>query len=197
MALAVCHRSFGYNVGVLALYRAVYCYSGVGHRVGGKNRAQLRVRGCGDTILQHPGCTWKRQFNLRGSANTAEEIGCATTASVVAEPWLPDPAAEAPATEECLIGMVADQENQMVVNATGSLTTTVPVVDDANVVRNLADLKGLIKLNVFEATSQAEWTIFKEDFINVMALVSEGTDVLLDKVAVLSDVDIETTTRFN
>ena len=55
----------------------------------------------------------------------------------------------------------------------------------------MADLKGLIKLNVFEATSQAEWTIFKEDFINVMALVSEGTDVLLDKVAVLSDADIE------
>ncbi len=64
MALAVCHRrSFGYRASLLAL-RAASSYSGFGYRVGGENRAQ-----------------WKQQFNLRVSANTAEEIGCATTVS--------------------------------------------------------------------------------------------------------------------
>ena len=190
MALSVCQKPRGYNVGVLALYRAACCYSGVGHRVV-ERRAQLLVRGCGDAILQYPGCTWKQQFGLRGFANTAEDVGCATSVSVVAEPWLRDPATEAPTAPSCLIGMIVDPENQVAVDATGGLMTTVPVSDDANHLRNLADLKGLIKLNVFEASSQAEWTIFKEDFINVMALVSEGADVLLDRVAALSDSDIE------
>ena len=178
----------GRYAGVLALVRALYWHSGVTKK--GVQHLALEVGT--SKFQQSSSCAWRqKQFGLRGSANTAEDVGCATSKSVVAEPWLPDPATEAPTTEEHLIGMVADQENQVTVNATGALTATVPVVDDANMVRNLADLKGLIKLNVFEATNQAEWTIFKEDFINVMALVSEGTDVLLDKVAVLSDVDIE------
>ena len=64
MALSVCHRSFGYRVSLLAL-RAACSYSDFGYRVGrGENRAQ-----------------WKQQFSLRGFANTAEEIGCATTVS--------------------------------------------------------------------------------------------------------------------
>ena len=71
-----CVRAGITNAGVLALTRALYGHSGVAQK-----EVRYLAHEVGAHKLQFSSCAWRQQFGLRGFANTAEDIGCATTAS--------------------------------------------------------------------------------------------------------------------
>lgn len=77
----------------------------------------------------------------------------------------------------------------MIPAATASSTLT--AVSEDVVMRGLPDLKGLVKVVPFDGVDVSTWKSFKDDFINMVSLLSDGCDMLLESIPKFDDSELE------